>query len=445
MKKKSFKVFLSLVLSLSLIIMTGSFIAINGPKNVSGAISTKSRDNSGESWGEDYFDATLSFRNYENESTVASENNGPYQTGEYFYFQIRLHTTNNMINKNLVNKVNLKRYFNNSTSDFSDFEYKSNNVWKDASDYLGSETDKTPITTYTSQTKFDYNTLFRVRFNKPGVYSLMASCIAEDDSFELFLSSTRYIEITDTTYCIGRSINEVTPQTYNVTIDGQNIDTVTEGDSYTIPSTASVGYFDINNNKMIHSGSTIGCVTEDINLKSVNEVNVSNATGASILMDGSSNGIKFQTSVVVKNIAGTDISSDVLTTDAIDVGTILTTTDKYDQSLSTGFTLENCSQNLTIERDYYNVVNPKDNWAKNTPGLCYAGLRGIIDNNVPREMTARGYAKLNYDDTSEFIYAPTENRCNRSIKEVAQGVYNNDFAKLTTEQKELIKHYLDIE
>lgn len=393
----------------------------------------------GENWGTDTFGGIVSFYSTKAEtgySEIVSE--GDYELGEYYYFRVD-QSISGVSGSTVYNRVLFEGFYQCSASNVSDFEYydKTTSTWKDASKYLKTDTNGGETTVLTKNLK----TNFRAKFNKEGIYLIQASSIEVDNKFGIF-SNVRYLTIGDGKFSISQNKPEI-PDQKTISIDGVTT-LVDEGSDYTLPSTtATYGYFNKTHSTMMKAGDKIENITEDIELFTVNSVDIATADTASIKVDGEI-GIKFKSQInSIKTKEGIDITSEMLKTDTIDVATLITSYDIYNEIYKKDFTLENC---LAHEKypagqkgSYKNVINNKT-WADDN-FTYFGGLTQIYESNIPREFIGRGYVKFKYaSGDATTVYASDEKLPIRSIKMVAKKIQQAGYPGLTPAEIEIVDY-----
>ena len=208
------------------------------------------------------------------------------------------------------------------------------------------------------------------------------------------------------------------PQAPKATIDGTEVEVkdgkVTLGD-------AQYGYYC--NGKMYKAGSEVE-VTEDMAFTSVKELNITMAQGAGIRYIGDS-GLRFQATITSDNM-------DAVASDAITEGTLITTSDIYNDGKDGELTLEYAKSNL-------NIVN--SGWFNNQTGVYCGSVCKIAESNYKREFVARAYVKINYaDGTSETTYS-NNMAPSRSIQKVAQLLIDDNYGGISEEYHSVIDNF----
>ncbi|MCR5703584.1 MAG: hypothetical protein K6G85_03085 [Eubacterium sp.] len=199
--------------------------------------------------------------------------------------------------------------------------------------------------------------------------------------------------------------------THTVSIDGTVVDTVTEGDTYTLPTTAQYGYFV--GDDLYKAGAQV-VVNDDIEFTSLTSVSVTMAEGA-VVKNAAPAGIAFQATVTVNE------NEEAVDAAFLSTGMLITANDLF---------VEKGGSELALDSDYTfkNVENT--GWFAGNTGTYRAGISGVTSENYIRKFIARGYAKLTYTDgTDTVVYSGMSPV--RSIQQVAQAAinagYGNDF------------------
>ncbi|MCR5429730.1 MAG: hypothetical protein K6E58_00655 [Eubacterium sp.] len=226
---------------------------------------------------------------------------------------------------------------------------------------------------------------------------------------------------------------------YTWTVDGENPQQVSPGTTITLPSTAQVGYlleYVDGDDKGItddlyHPGSTY-VVNRNVNFISINSVTLEQRDAASMYYKKGTDmrGIRFLAKLSVNG----ESDKDILSSDAFETGMLMTTYDIYTEYFDEELDLDTYAAAVESgHADYaYNVTNVTDKTKKwiagMDPGYFSCGIINIKDENITREMVARGYVKVKFADdkgsTEEMVnYGTTTHPF--SIQYVAQGVYKD--------------------
>lgn len=204
----------------------------------------------------------------------------------------------------------------------------------------------------------------------------------------------------------------------SATIDGEAV-TVTNG-KITLGD-AQYGYYC--NGKMYKAGSEVE-VTEDMAFTSVKELNITMAPGAGIRYIGDS-GLRFQATITSDNM-------DAVASDAITEGTLITTSDIYNDG-------KNGELNLTYAKTKLNIVN--SGWFNNQTGVYCGSVCKIAESNYKREFVARAYVTINYaDGTSDTTYS-NNMAPSRSIQKVAQLLIEDNYGGISEEYHSVIDNF----
>ena len=204
----------------------------------------------------------------------------------------------------------------------------------------------------------------------------------------------------------------------SATIDGEAV-TVTDG-KITLGN-AQYGYYC--NGKMYKAGSEVE-VTEDMAFTSVKELNITMAQGAGIRYIGDS-GLRFQATITSDNM-------DAVASDAITEGTLITTSDIYNDG-------KDCELTLTYAKTKLNIVN--SGWFNNQTGVYCGSACKIAESNYKREFVARAYVTINYaDGTSETTYS-NNMAPSRSIQKVAQLLIGDNYGGISEEYHSVIDSF----
>lgn len=207
-------------------------------------------------------------------------------------------------------------------------------------------------------------------------------------------------------------------ETTTVTVDGKDV--AVENGKVTLGD-AEYGYYC--NGKMYKAGSEVE-VTEDMAFTSVKELNITMAQGAGIRYIGDT-GLRFQATITSDNM-------DAVASDAITEGTLITTSDIYNDGKDGELTLEYAKTKLKI-------VN--SGWYNNKVGVYCGSICKIAENNYKREFVARAYVTINYaDGTSETTYS-NNMAPSRSIQKVAQLLIGDNYGGISEEYHSVIDNF----
>ena len=212
-----------------------------------------------------------------------------------------------------------------------------------------------------------------------------------------------------------------------VTIDGEAVDitdeTLTLGD-------AKYGYYC--NDKMYRPGTTLK-VTKNMEITSVNTLELSMAYGARIRLDEPS-GISFKCVINCDN-------EKALESDAISEGILITTQDYFEKN---GSTLDLDSDYTVV--DVENTNEGENKWCNKSKDKFefYGSLVKLSESNYTRPFISKGYVTITYTDGSNEIYYTGLSEV-RTIQYIAQCVIDDEngdyFSSYTEEQQALIKKF----
>ena len=168
---------------------------------------------------------------------------------------------------------------------------------------------------------------------------------------------------------------------YTVTVDNEAT-TVEEGENNYTFGSAEYGYFDVNNNVIYKSGTTI-TVTENMKFTSINTLSIKATKGVGIRFADPS-GLRFKATITTDN-------KTALNSDAITEGFLITTNDIYTEN---GFN----GKVLTVEN------KPEDGkkWFNDEEGTYCGSVVNIVD--YTRKFVAKAYVTINYvNDDAETL------------------------------------------
>uniref|UniRef100_UPI0026718FBF hypothetical protein n=1 Tax=uncultured Eubacterium sp. TaxID=165185 RepID=UPI0026718FBF len=208
-------------------------------------------------------------------------------------------------------------------------------------------------------------------------------------------------------------------QTYTVTVDGNKVAEVEEGQTYTLGD-AKYGYYA--DGQMYKAGTAL-TITGDVTLTSVNELAVTMAGGAAIKTSTPA-GLKFQATVNSNN-------ADAVKSDAIKEGMLITANDIFENN--------NSVLDLTSAYTKLNIEN--SGWA-NADTMTYCGaVANIVEQNYVRGFIARAYVTVSYTDgTSTTIYSDMGSV--RTVSQVASAVKNDGYKGLNATEISVIDSFI---
>lgn len=190
---------------------------------------------------------------------------------------------------------------------------------------------------------------------------------------------------------------------YTVTVDNEAT-TVEEGENNYTFGSAEYGYFDVNNNVIYKSGTTI-TVTENMEFTSINTLSIEATKGVGIRFADSS-GLRFKATITTDN-------KTALNSDAITEGFLITTNDIYTENRFNG-------KVLTVEN------KPEDGkkWFNDEEGKYCGSVVNIID--YTRKFVAKAYVTINYVNAdAETLESDVVGY--KSISGVANYIIDNGF------------------
>lgn len=190
---------------------------------------------------------------------------------------------------------------------------------------------------------------------------------------------------------------------YTVTVDNEAT-TVEEGENNYTFGSAEYGYFDVNNNVIYKSGTTI-TVTENMKFTSINTLSIKATKGVGIRFADPS-GLRFKATITTDN-------KTALNSDAITEGFLITTNDIYTEN---GFN----GKVLTVEN------KPEDGkkWFNDEEGTYCGSVVNIVD--YTRKFVAKAYVTINYVNAdAETLESDVVGY--KSISGVANYIIDNGF------------------
>ena len=209
------------------------------------------------------------------------------------------------------------------------------------------------------------------------------------------------------------------PVEYTVTVDGTEVATVEEGDTYTLPTTANVGYYV--DGALYAPGAEL-TVNGDV---AATSVNITAAMGASIRMTTPA-GIRFRASIE----AADEVFDNVITGE----GMLIAPADLYADN----------GNELAIDSDYTKVNVVNNGWYNNTVGTYCGSLVGIGAANYGRNFVAKAYVTVQYaDGTTATVYSNTT--ATKSVRGIATAIQASDeYNNLSVAQKTLIDTFATV-
>ena len=211
----------------------------------------------------------------------------------------------------------------------------------------------------------------------------------------------------------------IQPTTYTVTVDGEKVADVEEGQTYTLGD-AAYGYYA---DGKVYKAGTVLTVTEDIALTSINELSVDVANGAAIKTSTPA-GLRFQATVSSDN-------AEAVKSDAIKEGMLITANDIYENNNST--------LDLTSAYKVMNIEN--QGWfVESTMTYCGA-VANISEANYTRDFIARAYVTVTYTDgTSATIYSGMSQT--RNVSWVASAIKDAGYPSLGAAEIDVINSFI---
>ena len=227
----------------------------------------------------------------------------------------------------------------------------------------------------------------------------------------------------------------IVTEEYDITIDGETVETVEEGDTFTIPSTYEYGYIDNNDNSKVYKPGTEVTVTADLSLTAIKTVNVeSKRNGASIRLMKSNPGIAFEAS------AGINGDKPVFSS-AFTYGMVIAPEDAYyttlgEQLVPTTDKSITADVKITSEEDFYDADE----------GIFKCGIMKMKDYNINRRFLSRAYVTIKYTDGSSRQIYSDQNSLTRSLAGVAYTITQTPAAynALPEDQKDACDYFASL-
>lgn len=355
--------------------------------------------------------STIAFHLTDANGNDINRKEGEYTLGEDFYFRVNTYVTSELKGGNVVRKINIMDEYGDYDTGATNFMFTETKGSGWQNDYYvenfecyrfrGTKEDEGPLYKYT--TSGNHTTYFKVHFNTYGRHIIEYSATCYEKSFRLI--QRKYLDINkDGTFIISTKEEQeqtTAKPTYSVQIDGVPYQSdIQEGGSCTLPG-SGYGFFDRKTGKLYPAYFELSNIQENYTFFSVNQVNVSCASGANIRADGK-HGIRFGSIANIKNKGGSDITETVLKSGAIQIGTIIATYDNYTDVFEENLDKEYVDKMDPDNEYHFDVLNPKDDWPTNTStnkpnyGLCYAGVVNIKESNLKRDFISSAYVRIEY-------------------------------------------------
>lgn len=219
--------------------------------------------------------------------------------------------------------------------------------------------------------------------------------------------------------------------TYSVKVDGVEVATVEEGETYVFDET-EYGYYDVANDIVVASGAEYQ-VEEDTEFTTIT-LSFEMTSGASIRMADPS-GLRFHTEITATD--GLLEQNEDGTGKHVSTGMLITTEDLYNSNEDT----------LTRESSYTKLDITNTGWFNSIVGSYCGSIVNLNEANYSTEFIAVAYATITYaDGTTNTFYSSVSDP--RSASAVATSIKNTDndvdgyYNTLTDEQKEYVDKYI---
>ena len=227
----------------------------------------------------------------------------------------------------------------------------------------------------------------------------------------------------------------IVTEEYDITIDGETVETVEEGDTFTIPSTYEYGYIDNNDNSKVYKPGTEVTVTADLSLTAIKTVNVeSKRNGASIRLMKSNPGLAFEAS------AGINGDKPIFSS-AFTYGMVIAPENAYyttlgEQLVPTTNKSLTADVKITSEEDFYDADE----------GIFKCGIMKMKDYNINKNFLSRAYVAIKYTDGSSRQIYSDQNSLTRSLAGVAYTITQTPAAydSLPEDQKDACDYFASL-
>ncbi len=241
-----------------------------------------------------------------------------------------------------------------------------------------------------------------------------------------FTTTKDYIYIDDVTVNFEYDFDYVASTTYDVTIDGEVVATVEEGETFTLPA-APEGkqYVDgyVAGQEFVVT-EALAFFTEDIPFVAP-VVAITMVEGAQLRFNEFI-GMRYRATVDAAAVAAYEAEGY-----DVEMGTLISPAD-----------IIGSFDALTFEADANNYINVVTTGYYATSENEIAGsIVNIKETNVGRNYIARSYVKLTAKDGSVYVSYATENDNTRSVKFLAKAVIDNDALPVNTAQVALIEKW----
>jgi hypothetical protein len=205
------------------------------------------------------------------------------------------------------------------------------------------------------------------------------------------------------------------PATHTVTVDGTEVETVDDGDVFTVPANV-VGYY---TDGKLYAPGTEYTVNDDVDFTSVN-LAIANAAS-----------VKYAIPAALRFKATIQAPADVISAVVESEGMLIAPDDYYSEAGS-----------LDLNSTYKNINIVNSGWYNNTVGTYCASVAGIKETNYDRDFVARAYATVTYaDETTTTVYSGISSA--KSVSGVAALIKASDaYAGLSDNQKSIIDAFV---
>lgn len=213
----------------------------------------------------------------------------------------------------------------------------------------------------------------------------------------------------------------VATPSYSVSIDGVEVDTVDEGDSYEFPVSDVAGFVGYTDGTDHYEAGESVVVNDDLEFTTVGVGTLTMVTGASLRI-GSINGIRF-----ITNIDSEAITAVTQAGYTVEMGTLIAPTNRLG--------LDELTFDIN-DNNYVDVPTP----GYYTDNKIAGSIKVNLEINIAREFIGRGYVRVLDGDEVVGVYYANQSDNTRSLKTLAAAAIedNTFYPLLNNSQKALV-------
>lgn len=219
---------------------------------------------------------------------------------------------------------------------------------------------------------------------------------------------------------------------HTIVIDGEEVETMEDGDTFTVPSTYELGYMDANDNSKVYKPGTELTINDDLSLTAIKSVSVLTGTrGASVRLDKSAPGIAFEANAVVNG-------SKPIFSDAFTYGLVIAPEDIYWSEFSGDLVpTDDRTKAATIR------IQDEEDFFDEDEGLYKAGIMNLKQFNYTRNFVARAFVEIGYADGSTAQVLSDQDSATRSLSGVSYTITQTPdyYNTLPSDQQEAATYF----